>query len=236
MATTQRTLGQIALETPAAATVFEQYGLDYCCGGNRSLEDACREKGLPAAAVSAALEAAVAGGGTARDWQSASLTELIAHIVSTHHQYLKTQLPALTARAKKVVDVHGANHPELESVAQVFQGLREELEPHMYKEEAILFPYIEQLEAARSQHRQAPVPPFGSVENPIRMMLAEHDSAGRALAELRRLSGGYALPGDACTTYRALYYELQHLEEDLHRHIHLENNLLFPRATALAPR
>ncbi len=234
---TEPTVRDIAATNPAAVRVFEKHGIDYCCGGQRPLAQVCTERGLSAEAVLAEVEAGSRGQAPARDWMTASLAELIHHIVSRHHAYLKAELPALEARLAKVVEVHGTNHGDvLAPLQQVFSGLKEELEMHLGKEEMVLFPAIESIEAAANAGR-APEPlPFGTVRNPIRMMEHEHDGAGRALRTMRELTHDYAPPADACTTYRALYTGLEELEKDLHAHIHLENNILFPRAAELEGR
>jgi regulator of cell morphogenesis and NO signaling len=172
-----------------------------------------------------------------RDWLTAPLDELVEHIVTTHHAYLKLDLPVLGHRMEKVASVHSARDPEvLPRMAEVFAALRAEMEMHMHKEEKILFPFIEQYGRAELQGRPMPPVPFGSIANPIAMMEREHGSAGDALGEIRRLANDFELPAYACSTVRALYEGLQVLESDLHVHIHLENNILFPRAIALEKR
>ena len=180
------------------------------------------------------IEQAQQIGGQERDWQSAPLGDLAKHIVATHHAYLKLELPALGSRMDKVHAVHGARDPEtLNRMAEVFHSLREEMEFHMHKEEQILFPFIERYGLAEAQGQPMPRVPFGSIANPIAMMEQEHVTAGDALGEIRSLTGNYQLPEYACGTVRALYEGLQAMEADLHVHIHLENNILFPRAIAL---
>ncbi len=227
----RQTVGEIAAEAPAAVRVFEKYRIDYCCGGKRPLEEVCRERGISPEAVLAEVKEAAAGPATDRDWSRASMTELIHHIVSTHHEYLKSELPVLDARLGRVIEAHGANHGDmLRDLRRVFAGLRDEITAHLRKEEMILFPALEDLERARNEGRDPAPTPFGSVRNPIRMMMFEHDNAGDALSRMRTVTGNYTLPEDACPTFGALYAGLQELEADLHQHIHLENNILFPRA------
>jgi regulator of cell morphogenesis and NO signaling len=235
--TTSMTLADLAATSLSAVRVLENHGLDYCCGGKQALDQACAAKGMNPEAIMREIDEARQSTEAGRDWQTAPLGELVQHIVSTHHEYLKLDLPVLNQRLDKVVSVHGSRDPKvLPRMAEVFAALRAELETHMHKEEAILFPFIEQYGRAEVQNRPVPPVPFGSIANPIAMMEREHDSAGDALGELRKLTGNYELPSYACSTVRALYEGLQVLESDLHVHIHLENNILFPRAIALEKR
>lgn len=233
---TMNTVRELAVMVPGATRVFEQFGIDYCCGGSRTLSEACQTSSIPVAEVVEQLEAArnaVNPGDKLRNWQAESLTALAAHIVETHHFFTKQELARLEKLLDKVCSRHGENHPELQSLSQLFQHLKHELIPHMLKEEQVLFPYIARLEDALSEQRAVVPPFFGTVQNPVRKMAAEHDSAGELLAEMRNLTNGYAVPEMACNSFRALYQALQELEADLHQHIHLENNILFPRAIAL---
>lgn len=231
---TNTTIGQLVAQRPSRARVFERLGIDYCCGGKTPLGTACAARGLDAETVMGALHDEDAGGATGdeRDWAQATLTELAEHIVATHHAYLGRELPRLAALTTRVHKVHGARHAELAQVREVFDGLSGELAAHMRKEEFILFPLIAQMEAAQSAEPSH----CGTVRNPIRVMEMEHDSAGNALAELRRLTSDYTPPVDACGSYRALLSGFAELEADLHQHIHKENNILFPRAVQLETR
>jgi regulator of cell morphogenesis and NO signaling len=232
--TTTTTLADLAGTSLAAVRILESHGLDYCCGGKRAVEDACIAKNLNPNSVLQEIEAANLQHADERDWQTAPLDELVTHIVATHHEYLKVELPALDKRLAKVHEVHGARDPvTLARMVEVFGALREELEMHMQKEEVILFPFIQQYGVATARGLPLPKVPFGSIANPIRVMEREHDTAGDELGELRRLTGNYQLPIYACSTVKALYEGLQSFEADLHIHIHLENNILFPRAIAL---
>lgn len=229
------TVAEMAANSLAAVRVFEKLGIDYCCGGKRPLAEACREKGFDARAVEWELEAATEGTPEAgANWNTASLGELIRHIIGTHHEYLRRELPAIQMRLDKVYRVYNERYgPTLPGLPEVFAALRAELEMHTRKEEMILFPAIAAYEAAERSGQPLPVAPFGTVANPIHMMEAEHDSAGRALTEIRKITSDFQLPEYACVTYRALMSGLQELERDLHIHIHLENNILFPRAQKL---
>jgi regulator of cell morphogenesis and NO signaling len=236
MTTEQVTVAEIAAGSLAAVRVFERLGIDYCCGGRRPLDEVCREKGLESGAVRSELDAAMSDGGAeARDWQAAPLSELIAHIVGTHHSYLRRELPVLSARVEKVHRVYTGRGQSngLVGLPETFEALRAELESHMNKEEQILFPVIEAYERLAGAGADLPPVPFGSVANPIRMMEMEHDQAGGALERIREITSEYAVPEYACITYRAMLAGLKELEQDLHMHIHLENNVLFPRALKL---
>jgi len=234
--TTEKTVREWALENPAATRVFEKLGIDYCCGGHQSLEQACRAANL---AVDQVLDSLEMAGHAARteqkihDWQREPLADLVVHITSTHHKYTREELARLAPLFDKVCGVHGKNHPELLQVRASFAGLAQELTMHMMKEEMVLFPYIVRMEEAVIQHEPVLPPPFGSVQNPVAMMEREHESAGAALRAMRQASNGYATPLDACVSYQTLYKTLSEFEADLHRHIHLENNILFPRAIAM---
>jgi regulator of cell morphogenesis and NO signaling len=235
--TITRTLADVAAISLDAVRSLERHGLDYCCGGKQPFDEACLAKGLSPESVIQEIERAQRAGAPERNWQTAPLGELAKHIVATHHEYLKLELPALGNRLDKVLAVHGARDPEtLSRMAEVFVALRAEMERHMHKEETILFPFIEKYGFAESQGSPMPPVPFGSIANPIAMMEREHVSAGGALVEIRALTHDYQLPPYACSTVRALYEGLEALEADLHVHIHLENNILFPRAIALERR
>jgi len=232
-----QTVGEVAAESEAALRILEGYGIDFCCAGKRPFEDACRERGLSAAAVAgeiaSAAVAATAVPVESKDWNTAPLRELIRHIISTHHAFLKLELPRIGQRLRKVVEVHGEKDPAaLPQLEAVYESLWQELDAHMHKEEMMLFPAIERYEIAAERGLPLPPSPFGSVANPIGVMEAEHESAGLALNRIRELTGGYQEPPYACSTYLAMRDGLKALETDLHTHIHLENNILFPRAIA----
>ncbi len=224
--TVDHTLAEIVLDAPGAARVLEGFGLDYCCGGRQRLADACSARGVDAEAVLTAL-AAVADR-PAEEWTSMDLAELVDHLESTHHVYLHAELPRLAALAEKVAGVHGDHHPELIEILRTYQALQADLEPHLMKEERILFPMIRELMVATT----APSFHCGSLSNPISMMLREHDRAGALLAELRELTNDYTAPADGCGSYQALFAGLAELEADTHLHIHKENNRLFPAVVA----
>jgi len=232
-----RTVRELAIEIPNAARTFEKLGIDYCCGGAKSLRDACAHAHVSVDDVLCALEE----GSSFRRAQDAeppnftagSLCELVEHILTTHHVYVKQELPRIHQLLNKVVSVHGNNHAELCNIQQTFQRMSAELISHMMKEENILFPYIVKLERAVGAGQPVPRPIFGSISNPVHMMELEHDSAGAALNEIGALSENYTAPDDACFSYRTLYAALKEFEANLHQHVHLENNMLFPRAIEL---
>ena len=230
--TITKTVRDYAIETPQTIPVFEKLGIDYCCGGNRPLEETCAAANLNLNEVLKALDTALAEPVRPgdRELKAGSLGELISHIVKTHHVYMRTQIPEVERLMEKVYSKHGANHPELAHIRSLFHGLGQELTTHLMKEENILFPYIERMEESVLQHDPILPPPFGTVANPVRMMEHEHDNAGLVLRALRDASQGYTPPADACTSFQALYTALANFEKDLHQHIHLENNMLFPRA------
>jgi len=231
------TIRELATEIPNATRTFEQLGIDYCCGGSKSLRDACAHAHVSVDDVLIALEQGSTFKQTAEagrpDFSNGSLGALIEHIITTHHAYVKQELPRIQQLLNKVVSVHGKTHPELSSIQQAFQGMSAELTSHMMKEEHILFPHIVDLESAISTGRPKPRPAFGTVSNPVHMMELEHESAGAALKEIRVLTSNYSAPEEACFSYRTLFAALKEFEEDLHQHVHLENNILFPRAIAM---
>jgi len=234
--TTEKTVRELALENPAATRVFEKLGIDYCCGGNRSLEEACRTAHLNTDQVLDSLEMAEPSAHVvqvAHNWQTEALADLVAHIKNTHHKYTREEIARLGPLFDKVCAVHGKNHPELLRIRGIFQGLAQELTTHLMKEEMVLFPYIVRMEESVIQNEPVLPPPFGSVQNPVSMMEHEHDSAGNALRAMREASNSYSAPADACVSYQTLYQAIADFEADLHQHIHLENNVLFPRAIAM---
>ena len=227
---------EVANSLPQAARVLEKLKIDYCCDGERALGEACADAGVDMATLEQMLAETAAVQSETPDFQSLSLTDLIAHIIDNHHVFTTNEMARLELLTAKVLTAHGENHPELLAVRSLVRQLFDDLTQHMFKEEQILFPFVIQLEQAASQHRPAPFAPFGTVNNPIRMMLMEHDTAGEILRELRRLTSDYQVPNDACMSYQTLYQSLEALERDLHQHIHLENNILFPQAIALEAR
>lgn len=227
------TVGEVAASLPGAVRLFEKLGIDFCCGGRVSLEDACREKNLGVDQVVAALETIADVQQTvpdSRDWTRSSLTELSRHIVEKHHAYVRREIPRVTSLLDKICEVHGKNRPEFLKARDAWSALTDELSQHMRKEEMVLFPFIERLEEWSSGPAgNKPFAPFGSVRNPINMMVHEHDSAGHLLGEIN----GLLTDRTGCNTCLEFFRSVEEFERDLHQHIHLENNILFPRAEQL---
>ena len=230
MSTPEITVREIALDQPASIRVFEKFGIDYCCGGRKPLAQACAERSLNVDAVLAALAEAKGVPQPGADWARAPLQAICNHIVETHHAYVRGELPRLQQFARKVVSRHGDTRPELPQIQHSIEALAEELLQHLSKEEMILFPYVTSLEQSLASCGPRSLGCFDSVRNPIRVMMAEHDAAGGLMARIRELSHDYTPPEGACPTYRGFYQALSEFEGDLHRHVHLENNILFPRA------
>ena len=232
------TVAEIAAAEPRAIPVFQKHGIDFCCGGKRPLEEVCAEKGLSFVELGAEIEALETTGAQDQpDWSRASFALLVRHILDRYHAGLRRDLPSLDLLLEKVLRAHGETHGEsLQAMSSTFKALREELESHLEKEERVLFPYLLELEEACAGRRGAASISLGLASGVIGLMEREHGSAGLALVSLRRISGDYVPPPDACPSYRALYRGLAALEDDLHRHIHLENNVLFPRALVLESR
>ena len=226
------TVGEIVAMDFRAGAVFEQFGIDFCCGGRRSVAEACRQAAADPDAVERALRALPTSArhdeDDVREWP---VGRLIDHIVGTHHAYARSAMPTIARYLARLVEVHGARHSELTRIAAAFDQMSVDLTHHMLKEERVLFPYIREL--GSTPDGEAPPSPFGTVENPIRMMEREHREAGEEMRLIRELTNGYTPPADGCSTYRVSFAELARFERDLHRHVHLENNVLFPKAVAL---
>jgi regulator of cell morphogenesis and NO signaling len=231
---TTKTIREIAVAAPAAVPVFEEYKIDYCCGGGRNFNDACRFAGVAPAVVSQKINQILGNQGqTDNSPETKSASELIDYIVEKHHVFTRREISRLTPLMEKVSRKHGDVHPELFALETEFRLLCEDLAPHMSKEEMVLFPFIKHLELSAANNLSSPRPPFGTVKNPVRMMMTEHDTAGDNLKKMRDITNGYAVPDNACPSFQALYFGLEELEKDLHRHIHLENNVLFQQAVQL---
>ena len=233
----QRSLGSLVTEYPPLRAVFEKHRLDYCCNGKQTLQQAAEKAELDLDVLQNELASVIktaAAETAAKDWNSEKAEHLCRYIVDRHHGFMRAHLPRLRSLFDDVRAAHGATHGQLiDALRQVFDGLAAEIEMHLDKEEQVLFPYIEQIERHVSDGAPMPEVHCGTVQNPIRQMEYEHDNAGAALAKMRQLSSDYQPPADACAKFTALYDGLAQLENDLHEHIHLENNILFPKAVRL---
>ena len=227
-------VNEIALSNPEARRVLEDAGIDYCCGGARSLQEACRRANVPAADVLRRLSAGRERVAPDRvPWTAAPLADLTKHIRERHHQYVRDAIPRLRALLAKIREKHGSGHRELDKIEKLFDQVAREMLMHMQKEEQALFPCIDSLERAVNSGGATEPPPFRNVKNPIYSMMKEHDSAGELVREIRFFTNNYKAPAGACTSYQAAYQGLEEFEKDLHLHVHLENNILFPRAVEL---
>lgn len=229
-----QTIGQLVADNYRAAEVFQSFGLDFCCGGNKTIEEACTDTGVDYREVQQALQQLEKKQDEEQqNYNQWSLDFLIDYIINNHHRFSRTKLPEIRAYMKKVAMVHGERHPELKQMHHEFTHLHGDMLDHMDNEEGILFPYIKQLVKVKEEGRKLEMPNFGEASDPIAIMEQEHDEAGTTMKRIRELSNGFRPPEDACTTYRLLYENLEAFERDLHKHVHLENNILFPKALHL---
>lgn len=231
--TPDRTIGSIVAEDFRTAAVFTAHGIDFCCKGGRTIEEACADKGIDPAVLEHGIAEALHGPAPADDPDSWTLTHLAEHIEHVHHGYVAQRTPVLQEYLAKLCEVHGDRHAELFTIAREFDACAGSMAMHMKKEELVLFPFVKRMELAKREGGPLPVPRFGTVENPVRMMMHEHDEEGERFRLIAQLTEGYTPPPDGCSTYRATFALLREFEQDLHRHIHLENNILFPKAVEL---
>lgn len=227
-------VGELVAEDYRMAEVFKKFGIDFCCGGKRTVKEACERKGVDYATLRSEL--AQVGGKeckTAENFNEWGLDLLAEYIVQKHHAYVKKNIPLLLEFSEKVATVHGNANPEVVQIASLFRQVADEMQMHMMKEERGLFPYIKDLVSAKNQGIRPARPHFGTIRNPVNMMEAEHDTAGNLLKQISELSNNYTPPVYACNTYRVEYHKLKEFEDDLHQHVHLENNILFPKAIEL---
>ena len=233
----QITIGEYVAKDFRTAAVFSKYGIDFCCKGNRTIEEACEKKNLDFAQiekeVSQLLETKSDG---AIDFKSWPTDLLIDYIEKTHHRFVEDKSAVLLPFLDKLCKVHGQSHPELFEINGLFQGCASELAQHMKKEENVLFPFIKQMEDAIRTGQAIEQPHFGTVENPIAMMKHEHENEGDRFVKIAELTNNYTPPSDACNTYKVTFAMLQEFEQDLHKHIHLENNILFPKSIEMQKR
>ena len=232
--TDHSTVGEIVAKDYRTASVFQSRDIDFCCNGGRTVKEACDLKHVDVKTLLADIEHIMQEQRTdTPDFQSWPLDLLADYIEKVHHRYVENTIPVLRQYLAKVCHVHGKLHPELYDISKQFLAAADELTSHMQKEEKVLFPYIRKLVQASLGNKDMARPPFGTVLHPITMMMQEHDIEGERFRKITQLSDHYMVPADACNTYRVTYATLKAFEEDLHRHIHLENNILFPKTLAL---
>ena len=230
-----KTVREIALEMPVTTRVFEEFKIDYCCHGNTPFDEACRNVGANPDVVLTKIDSVldVSSGADRSNYSKMALSELITYILEKHHVYTKSEMEQLTPLMAKVASRHGDHFSYLLELKELFEELCYDLDPHMGKEEMVLFPYIEKLEYNHTNHLNSELSPFGTVQHPVSMMTVEHEAVGEILEKMRKITNDYALPPEACPSFTALYHRLGEFERDIHQHIHLENNVLFPRAVAM---
>ncbi|MCK0132167.1 iron-sulfur cluster repair di-iron protein [Flavobacteriaceae bacterium F08102] len=227
-------IGEIVADDFRTAQVFSRFGIDFCCKGNRRLTEVCEQNALDPSQILKELEAVETERvDSLQDFNTWPLDVLADYIVKKHHHYVEKQIPVLKQYLAKIVKVHGQHHPELKEIMALFEVSAGEFTAHMKKEELILFPFIKKLEMANREETPIAKPHFGTVSNPIEMMMREHEDEGERFEKMSELSQGFTPPVDACNTYKVTYDLLKDFEEDLHTHIHLENNILFPQAAVL---
>jgi len=228
------TIGDFVTHDFRTAAVFTKYGIDFCCKGQRTIEEVCTKKNINETNLLNDLNAVLATkNDTGIDFNSWPLDLLIDYIEKTHHRFVEEKTPVILQFLDKLCSVHGSNHPELFEITELFKGSAEELTPHMKKEEMILFPFVKEMMNATKSHGSIGQPIFVTVKNPIAAMMNEHEHEGERFKTIATLTNNYTPPEDACNTYRVTYAMLQEFEQDLHKHIHLESNILFPKAKAL---
>ncbi|MBD81514.1 MAG: iron-sulfur cluster repair di-iron protein [Crocinitomicaceae bacterium] len=229
----ENTIAEIVADNYKTADVFKQHGIDFCCGGKKTVETVCEQKGIDFTTLSEELSAVFNEKKPTEDFNSWELDFLIDYIANTHHKYIESNVPLIQEYADKVARVHGHHYIEVVEIAHLFREISAELIPHMKKEELILFPNIKRMVVSIRNNEPVLPAPFGSIQNPINMMEAEHDGAGDIIKKIAELSNNFQPPAEACNTYRVLYAKLQEFQDDLFQHIHLENNILFPKAIEL---
>ena len=230
----QKQIGHFVAEDYRTAAIFSKYKIDFCCNGNRTIDEACEKKGINSNVLLDELSHVLnEKGGESIDYKSWPLDLLIDYIEKKHHRYVEEKIPVLRQFLDKLCRVHGERHPELFKINELFTASAGELASHMKKEELILFPFVKKMVNAKLQQSAIQSPQFGTVENPIEMMMHEHDNEGERFRQIAELTNNYNPPADACNTYRVTFAMLEEFEKDLHLHIHLENNILFPKAIKL---
>lgn len=233
----EQKVGEIVAEDYRTAGVFKKFGLDFCCGGGKPVVEACEQKDIDLGALLDELKAATTDGDDNHNYKEWSPDLLIDYIEQRHHRFVRDKLPEIESYAKKVAKVHGSRHEELNEILYEFLKMKDEILSHLEKEEQMLFPYIKELvKIEKNGEKMDSKPNFDTVENPVKIMEDEHDEAGTAMEKIQKLSDNFTPPEDACATYRVLFQNLEGFQDDLHKHVHLENNILFPKALELEKR
>lgn len=232
--TKEKTIGEMVADDYRAAAVFESFGIDFCCKGNKTIDEVCESKGIYKNLLFKDLEKALKNDeNQTTNYNAWSLDLLTEYIERKHHKYVETKTPLLKKYLEKICTVHGKQHPELFKIKELFEHSAEDLAAHMKKEELMLFPAIRKMVRYKGSNQEIPKPHFGTVQNPVKMMMQEHDTEGEIFRKITELSNNYTPPADACNTYKVTFALLKEFETDLHLHIHLENNILFPKAIEL---
>lgn len=227
----EMTIGDFVAGDYRTSKVFEKYGIDFCCGGKVALSAVCREKGLDAEAILREIEEVKSTPlDRGRNYSAWELSFLADYIVNTHHAWLRENMEQIAVYARKVAEVHGANHPEVIEISRIFDGIVTGMTAHLREEEEVFFPAVKSISAARKAGSEPDVKDLAVIRDSLEKLDAEHNQIGEAVHEIRRLSRDYAVPADACNTYMVTYRKLREFEDDLHKHVHLENNILFPKA------
>jgi regulator of cell morphogenesis and NO signaling len=227
-----KTVAEVVAENIKTAHIFKKFGIDFCCGGGITIEKACQKKNLDYTQLKEEL-LNVDEAPKAYNYNSWNLDFLIDHIINVHHSYVKESITLILQYSNRVAEVHGHHFTEVIEINKLFTEAANELYAHLQKEENVLFPYIKKLSYLKNEEQPLSLPPFGNINNPIAMMESEHESVGDIFKEIARLTNNYTPPQEACNTFRALYSKLDEFEQDLHQHIHLENNILHPKAKQL---
>jgi len=231
---TEKEIGQYVADDFRTAAIFSKHKIDFCCNGNRTVEEACEKKGIDSDLLMDEINQVLnSSSGESIDYKSWPLDLLAEYIEKKHHRYVEEKIPVLRQFLDKLCRVHGERHPELFKINELFTASAGELSSHMKKEELMLFPFVKKMVSAKLENGAVQSPQFGTVKNPIAMMMEEHDTEGERFREIAELTNNYNPPADACNTYKVTFAMLEEFEKDLHLHIHLENNILFPEAVKL---
>lgn len=229
------TIGEIVAKDNRTASVFESLEIDFCCQGNRTIDEVCETRNIDSRDLIEDIQKVLQESKITQinDYNIWTLDKLALHIEEKHHKYVEKQIPVIKQYLDKICTVHGKQHPELFKVQELFNASAGELSMHMKKEELVLFPFIYKMVKFKKENKPYEIPGFGTVQNPIQMMMDEHDNEDERFRQINKITQNYRIPDDACESYRACFAYLQEFDEDLHLHIHLENNILFPKAIEL---